>query len=183
MLTLHENAAVVVFVVVGALVLGGAVILAGAPGLAKRALPVFGVVGFAGLLAAGVVGIARGEADHTELQEKTGNAVALKSNPEAVITITEGKLSVDKLTIPKGITANLLFRNDDKEARELVVVGKRARKEGTQTVVEQFTAQTEAIAGGKVALLTVRLPKPGEYDFYVADEAGSKVATGKVVVP
>lgn len=184
MLTLTEDAAVVAFIVVGVLVFAGAIILAGAPQAAKKALPVFAVVGAAGLLAAGVVGIARGEADHAELHEKTGNAVALKSNPAEVITMAEDTEELPQIVIPKGITANLLFRNDAAEPHKLVVVGKQAVKVGTKTEIQQFTAQTEAIkGGGKTALLTVHLPKSGEFDYYVADEAGTKVATGKVVVP
>lgn len=183
MLTLNENGAVIVFVLLGALILGGAVVLAQAPALARKALPAFLAVGAAALLAAGVVGIARGESDHSELIEKTGKAVGDKANPEAVLRVSDGQLETPYLVVPKGLVSNILFRNDDSEALGLVVQAKRSRKEGTQTVVEQFEAKTEVIGPGKVALLTVRLPKSGDYVYWVENEAHEKVASGKVIVP
>ena len=191
MLTLNENGAVVVFVALGAIILGGAVVLAQAPALAKKALPVFLVVGAAGLLAAGIVGISRGEADHTELAEKSGKAVADKANPEAIVRITDGQLSAPTLVIPKGINANILFRNDDAGERRMVVKAVHAVKNGTQTTTEPLVIDTELIGEGKVALITVRLPKSGSFEYLVVDKdwvtddatPAHVVATGKVIVP
>jgi hypothetical protein len=184
MLALHETEATVVFVVMGALILGGSALLAYKPGIARKALPAMLALGAAGLLAGGVAGIANGEVDHSETKEVAGRAVAAKASVEAVIIVNEaGELNRDRLVIPKGATVNILFRNDDDGERELVFVGKRSRREGTQTVVEQFETKSELIGEKKVALVTVKFPKSGDYPFTIKDEALDKVVTGTVVVP
>jgi len=191
MLTLNEHGAVIAFIVLGTLILAGAVILAQAPHVAKKALPVFLVVGAVALLAAGIVGISRGESDHTELADKTGKAVADKANPEAIIHINGDQLSTGTLVIPKATNANILFRNDGAGERMLVVQGLEAVKTGTQTVTQPFVKESELLGEGKVGLVTVRFPKSGTYDYLVVDETWVKgqtgtagvVASGKLVVP
>jgi hypothetical protein len=184
MLTLHETAAVVAFIGLGALILVGATILANSPGASRKLLPLFLVVGGVGLVAAGVVGIARGEADHAELHEKLPNIVAAKSNPEAVVHLGEGgALEPAQLIVPKGTFTNLIFRNDDPGERKLVVQGKRAETVGTKTETVLFEEETEYIEEGKVAFLAIRFGKSGTFEYWVADHEGHKVATGKVVVP
>lgn len=184
MLALHEAEATVVFIVMGAVILGAAVLLAAKPGLARKAMPAMLSVGMVGLLAAGVVSIASGEVDHAELKEVSGRAVAAKASVEAVIEINEeGELNRDTLTVPKGAVLNFLFRNDDDGERQLVFTAQRARKEGTQTVIEEFKDRTEVIGEKKVALVTTKFPKAGDWKFDIVDEAGKVVATGKVIVP
>ena len=183
MLTLTETGAVIVFIGLGIVILASATVLANSPAQARKLLPAFVVVGAAGLLAAGVVGIARGEADHSELQEKAGNAVAAKSNPEAVLTLASGALEPTGLVVPKGTFTNLIFRNDDTGERMLVVTGKKAVKTGTKTETVLFTEKTDLIKEGKVAFLAVRFGKSGSYDFWIEDENKEHVVDGKVVVP
>lgn len=184
MLALHEEEATIAFIVLGALILGAAVLLAAKPVLARKAMPVMVVVGAVALLGAGVAGIANGEVDHSELHEVSGRAVASKASVEAVIEIDEeGKLNRDTLTVPKGAVLNFLFRNNDDGERELKFKAQRARKEGTQTVVEAFEAHTELIGEKKVALVTTKFPKAGDWTFEVVDEAGTVISAGKVIVP
>jgi hypothetical protein len=184
MLALHEEEATIVFSVMGVLILAGAVLVAAKPSIARKAAPALLAVGAVGLLAAGVAGIANGEVDHSEVKEVSGRAVAAKASVEAVIEVNEeGELNRDRLVIPKGASVNILFRNDDDGERELVFTGKRSRVEGAATVVEAFEAKTELIGEKKVALVTVRFPKSGDFEFSVKDETNGKVVTGTVVVP
>lgn len=182
MLALHQAEAVITFMGLGAVILAIAVLLSMKPDLARKAVPVLAVVGAVGLLAAGIVSMASGHVKH-ESKEVSGKAVALKSSVEATIRISGGKLNRNELVLPKGAYYNILFRNEDNGERQIVFVGQRSRKEGTQTVVEQFTTESEVLKEEKVGLVTLRIPKSGDYEFYVQDETGAKVATGKVVVP
>jgi hypothetical protein len=179
LLSLSETPAIVVFTGMAILVLLVGVFLASRSHVSRNLLTAIGV-GFVALMtASAVVGISRGEKEHHE-KEEPNRAVAAKSNTFATvrasergIEITHDDRTMEKIVLPRGVDASLLFRNDSGEHARLVVetLAVETDAEGNaKTVPAEF--HTEEIKSGHAKMLTVRMNKPGTFKLIVEGEAG-----------
>jgi len=200
MLAIPKNAAVVVFIGLGALVLVIAVVLSTPRRLSGAVLSSVLVLGGVGILTAGVVGASTGERDelHGHVEEEgpekqTSNAVADKSNVVATVTVTADSMTPTEIALVRSASLNLLFANDDSVPRQLVVDAGEQAKVGPDgqevkdangaVIMEPIEFKSDYIGGGKAAVLTVTMPKSGTFPFrsQTGDDLG--VLEGKVVVP
>ncbi len=185
MLGLSRVGSVVAFAAVGAAVLLGALLVTTA-GRTRRSLT-GGVlaVGAIAVVAAGIVFAATGPRHIEEGGEKpeaNSRSVAAKSNVFAQLELRNGTLNQTQLVLGKGITASILFRNEDDGDRKLVIESFTVSKDANGNTVETPKLIESGTAGkGHVQYLTFSLPKPGSYTFRV--EGGSTPVTGTIVVP
>ena len=161
MVALPEKGSLVAFIAIGVLVIGGATLLASRPEASKTLLTVLCVLGALGLLVGGILGASKGERNFAAALEenanRSGNAVAAKSNPIAIVIRANGALNTDQLVLPKGLTGHVLFRNNDDGKFNLVIQSVvRVKGEGG-TITEVVTdSKTDFIGKGKVADIVVR---------------------------
>jgi hypothetical protein len=185
MLALPRVGSVVVFAAVGATVLIGATIIS-TTGRTRRSLTgALLTVGAVGVIAAGVVFAAVGPR-HIEVGGETPEAnsrsVAAKSNVFARLVLKDGQLNQTQLVLGKGITASLLFRNEDDGDRKIVLESFTVTKDANGANVQTPKLIESGFAGkGHEQYLTFSLPKPGSYPFSV--EGGPSPVTGTIVVP
>ncbi len=194
MLALNENAAIVVFAMIGVVVVAGAVLLTTRPHFSKNAMAALALAGGAVLLAGAISGVASGEQKvtaETENVRNASNAVANKSATIATVVRTaDGSLRIfvdgrptGLLTVPRSLFADLLFRNDAPGAAKLeTVVQKSVTLADGTSALEPETLETVTIDTGKTQLLTVRYPKPGQYEITAVAVDGSEQKAA-VLVP
>ena len=113
------------------------------------------------VLAAGVAGAAHGERNKAA-EKATATAtrtVSDKSNIFATISIEGNQMFIDApdglLIVAKASTVNILIRNHDNSKHNLVVKGDDGK----------VVSQTEFIGQDHATILTLRLDKPGVYDY------------------
>jgi hypothetical protein len=198
MLAIPKDAAIVVFICIGALVLLVATLLASRHRVSSSVIALALVVGGVGVLAGGVAGATKGERTfehHTsevfDPNKKTSNQVANKASVFALVEATSSGLNPDSLTIPRSTPSNLLFENKDSAPRNLVVEagtqpktdanGKQVKDANGNVIQEPVTYHTDVIGNGKAQILTVTMPYPGTYTF--RSQGGSGELVGKIVVP
>jgi Cupredoxin-like domain len=185
MLALPRIGSVVAFAGVGVVILIGAVLISSS-GRARRSLTSgLLTVGAVAVVAAGVVFAAVGPRHIEEGGEKpdaNSRTVAAKSNVFARLVLSDGQLNESQLVLSKGVTASILFRNEDDGDRKLVVESFTESKDADGNTVQTPKLIESGNAGkGHSQYLTLSLPKPGTYDFRV--EGGSAPVTGTIVVP
>jgi hypothetical protein len=185
MLALPRVGSVVAFAGVGAAILIGAVLITSS-GRSRR-LVTSGLLtaGAVTVVAAGIAFAAVGPRHIEEGGEKpdaNSRTVGAKSNVFARLVLADGKLNQTQLVIGKGVTASLLFRNEDDGDRKLVIESFTVTKDADGNQVETPKLIESGNAGkGHEQYLTFSLPKPGTYDFRV--EGGPTPVTGTIVVP
>jgi hypothetical protein len=185
MLALPRVGSVVAFAAVGASVLLGALLVTTA-GRTRRSLTGgLLTLGAVGVVAAGIVFAAAGPRHIEEGGEKpdaNSRSVAAKSNVFAHLVLKDGQLNQTQLVLGKGITASLLFRNEDDGDRKLVIESFTVSKDADGNNVQIPKLIESGNAGkGHEQYLTFSLPKPGSYAFRV--EGGGTPVTGTIVVP
>lgn len=200
MLAIPTNAAVVVFIGLGALVLVVAAVLSTPRKLSGALLSSVLLVGGVGILTAGVVGASTGERDEllgheeeTGPDKQTSNAVADKSGVVATIVVTPAGMTPVLLNLPRSLPLNILFENDDVVPRQLVIEageqpklqpdGQEAKDANGNVIQEPIEFNTDYIGGGKATVLHVRMPKSGTFVFKTQTGDDLGVTEGKVVVP
>jgi hypothetical protein len=200
MLAIPKSAAVGVFIGLGALVLVIAAVLSAPRRLSGAVAAVVLVLGGVGILTAGVVSAATGERnalhnheEETGPNKKTSNKVADKANALAQIVVDASGMTPTSLTIPRTTPVNLLFDNEDEVPRQLVVTGGQEPKvdaSGQQVkdangnvIMVPIEFRTDYIGKGKTAILTVRMPLPGQFTFRTQTGDNLGVTEGQVVVP
>jgi hypothetical protein len=117
-----------------------------------------------------------------ETPEANSRSVAAKSNVFARLVLKDGQLNQTQLVLGKGITASLLFRNEDDGDRKIVLESFTVTKDANGANVQTPKLIESGFAGkGHEQYLTFSLPKPGSYPFSV--EGGPSPVTGTIVVP
>ena len=200
MLAIPKNAAVGVFIGLGALVLVIAVVLSTPRRVSGAVLSSVLLLGGIGVLTAGVVGASTGERDelHNHVEEtgpekQTSNAVADKASVAAAVTVDASGMTPTELSLPRSTSLNLLFTNNDVVPRQLVVEageqpklqpdGQPATDANGTPITVPIEFQSDYIGNGKAAVLTVKMPKPGTFTFKTQTGDDLGVIEGKVVVP
>jgi hypothetical protein len=195
MLSLPETGAIILFSAVGIVILVVAVVLAKRHTVSRNVL--FGIGGLAvvALAAGAVIGINRGEhsfkvsPEEKAKKEKPNEAVAAKANPLATVRAVKGSMLIEHdntlletITVPKGIAASVLFRNESGEAAKLVVESVVVKvDEAGVPKTEEFPYETEEIESGKVKYLTFVMPKAGTYKMMI-EGANGEIASREIEV-
>jgi len=215
MLSVPEKAGPAIFVVAAALITTFGVILFSKPALRNRAIGAICAVGAVLVVAGGLAGAATGErsqlgeesankefaaanrdcesADVTEADKDSGGAVAGKSNPWATLVFDGTKLTAkeiagaytDTITIDRGNTVSVLFKNEGSSPVRLTVYGGTdvADVSGVSVKTPRLSC-TRAIGKGKSTWLTFKLPKATTAaDPFYAYIPGHDTARVSVVVP
>jgi hypothetical protein len=142
-------------------------------------------LGAVGIVTAGIVFAAVGPRhieEGGENPEASSKAVAAKSNVFAHLVLKDGQLNETQLVLGKGITASILFRNEDDGDRKIVIDTFVESKDADgNTVRTPATIQSGTAGKGHEQYLTIALPKPGSYAFRV--EGGPSPVAGTIVVP
>ena len=201
MLAIPKNAAVVVFIGLGALVLAAGTVLSKPRKIPGGLIALVLVIGAAGILTAGVVGASRGERhelaaheEETGPDKKTSNAVAAKASVAGTVVVSPGVTTLPDLTIPRSTPTNLLFDNEGDVPRQLVVIagtepkldekGQAVKDAAGNAITVPITFHTDYIGKGKSQLLTVVMPKPGTYEYRAQiGDTDQGAVIGKIVVP
>ncbi len=135
------------------------------------------------------------KADESEGDDNASGAVAAKSNTLATFVFDGTNLHIDQiagsldgqpLTVDRGNTVSILFRNDSPEKHRLRIYAGSAEKDvNGSKVVEVTEFCTRAIGEGKTQILTFKMPKPSAADpaGYYAEVPGVDGARIAVVVP
>jgi hypothetical protein len=185
MLAVNENAAVVAFILIGAVILAVAVLLSTRPRITMKMLtPILAAVA-TGLLVLGIVGLSKGERKTlAETEEKASKAVAAKSNVAVRLSFADGKPDKDTIVIVRSNPSNILFTNDGPGERKLVIEAEGPVKQSDGSVKDgPVTIESEAVGEGKTALLTVRLVRSGTFVYKIEPVGGGGDAvSGQVVV-
>jgi uncharacterized cupredoxin-like copper-binding protein len=186
MLSLSETGAIILFSAVGIAILATATALALRQATSHKVLVAIGATGLTLLAVGAIIGVNRGEhyfvakAEGHEKKEKPNEAVAAKSNPLATVRATKGSMIlehdgglIEEVTVPKGIAASVIFRNDTGEKAKLVVESVVVKVDDAGvSKTEPFPYATEEIETGKVKYLTFVMPKAGKYKMMVEGESG-----------
>jgi hypothetical protein len=185
MLALPRVGSVVAFAAVGAAIHLGAVLISSS-GRSRRTLTGgLLAVGAVGVVAAGIAFAAVGPRHIEAGGEKpdaNSRSVSAKSNVFARLVLKDGKLNQSQLVLSKGVTASILFRNEDEGDRKLVVESFTESKDADgNTVRTPIKIESGEAGKGHEQYLTLSLPKPGTYEFRV--EGGPTPVTGEIVVP
>jgi hypothetical protein len=201
MLAIPKNAAVVVFIGIGALVLGVSAVLSTPRKIPRGIVAGVLVLGGVGILTAGVVGASQGErgelAAHEEEvgpEKATSNAVADKASVAAKIEVTADTAALPDLTIPRSLPANILFTNETDQPRQLVVIlgtkpkldeqGQEVKDAAGNVITVPDTIHTDYIGKGKSQVLTVTMPRPGTFEYRAQiGDTDQGAIVGKIVVP
>jgi hypothetical protein len=185
MLGLSRIGSVVAFAAVGAAILLGALLVT-TTGRTRRSLTSgLLAVGAVAVVTAGIVFAAVGPRhieEGGENPEANSRSVAAKSNVFAHLEVRGGQLNQTRLVLGKGITASLLFRNEDDGERKLVIESFTASKDANGNDVQTpKLIESGNVGEGHEQYITFSLPKPGTYTFRV--EGGPTPVTGTIVVP
>jgi hypothetical protein len=185
MLSLTISVATIAFSVVSAVIFIGALILAAQPAVRRTLMTGLLALLGVGLLGSGIAAAAIGPHKVHPIEE-AGSTEGV-SNPTglvATISLAGGVLEVQpngkpvasepRLEVPRALVVNLLFRNEDSEPAEFVVVT-RAVVDGELTEVEVRTGLLEE---GGAQSLAVEFPSTGEYEFFV--EGGAAEVSGTI---
>jgi hypothetical protein len=179
LLSLTATGSLIAFTALAVLVLMVGVFLASRQRSSKKLLTGLSIGGVALLTAAAIVGINRGEHGHDE-KEDPNKAVAAKSSTFATVRASElgiviehDKREMETVFLPRGASANLLFRNDSgNKARLVVETVKVVTDENGKVETVDDAFKTGEIESGHVKMLTVRMIKPGKYKLIVEGEEG-----------
>ncbi len=149
MLALSKEGGPVAFGVVAALVLVAGALFALRPSLKRTIVAAVCAIGGIGIVAGGVAGGVSGERElhahettadlaaeghcesneHTHADENASESLAAKSNPFATVILKDGELwaesvglsgKQERLTMPLGTPANIIFKNEDDHPARLV---------------------------------------------------------------
>ncbi len=189
MLWINKSGAPVIFGVLGALVLVGGYLLASRPDVKTSMITGIAAIATLGLVSAGAVMAIDGQrtiekhptpaSDPAVCTESTKDAhvdkrapgsVASISSPTAIVVVKDGKLAVYSqglrgaradVTIIRGATNNLLFRNDDHVARRFTLnLGTFTDSSSGTPVTKKPQACTTLIEPGGEVWKTFRLTQP-----------------------
>jgi hypothetical protein len=124
--------------------------------------------------------------------ENADTAVAAKSNPWATLVFDGSSLQAKEIggdytsmiTIDKGNTVGLLFKNESDEEVRLTVFEGSVEIEGLEGVTEDILTCTRLVPGDKAAWLTVEFAKSSNPEEpYRAFVPGHESAAVTIVVP
>src|SRR5690606_27348020 len=124
MLATSVDAGPVIFIVIASAILVVAIVLSSRPRVSSSVMTGLALAGGVGILAAGVVGASTGEREFHHIGVEGTQGVRSVSNhavPLQRIRFDGEALSVDQLTVPKGVIVTITFINDTDEAHALVV--------------------------------------------------------------
>ncbi len=187
MLAVDAQVGVALFIVIGALVLAGGVVLAIRPTLKLGVVSVICVFAAIAIVAAGISSARSGmrsdlvaaqyESDHGVARECSSEAsahgdsgatetISAKSGVIATVEFSNGQLIAHvegvkgvqrSITISKSNPSNIIFRNLD--AGSFRLIANLGSKQVTEGVVEEVVACTQMIERGAEQLLTLVIPK------------------------
>ncbi|MEI6403312.1 MAG: hypothetical protein WCP59_14120 [Actinomycetota bacterium] len=213
MLYLTKEAGPVVFIVVASLILVGGILFAVKPKLSKGFVGGVCAVAMLALVGTGVATAVSGQrsihehatisndpgvcssAEETEIDHKSSQSVAAKSNTTATVYLQDGQLSAQVLgiterqqtiTIPRSNISHIVFRNLDAEPARLTASLGTFTKDvnGTQVTEKPVTCTALVEQDGR-QFLTLKFPKSSAasqtpYTFTVPGVEGSSI---EIVVP
>jgi hypothetical protein len=174
-----EKGAVAIFAAFAAVIFIEAIVYAASPRAGKAVGITMLAFVAAAVLAFGIAGISAGERGfdvRTGPEKKASNFVSDKSSVVADLLFSAGSLNQPALTVPKGATLSLLFRNKDTDRRSLVLVT------GVDSAKNPIKVATDLIGPDKATILTFKIAKAGKYDLTVVDDSGKVLTTGQVTV-
>jgi hypothetical protein len=187
MLALPKNGSIWAFIGLGVVILAVATVLAFLPRLSRNLLSVVLVIGGVGILTAGIISIGFGErsfAEHEQTAEKDTNQVGDKSSVAATVISSGGTFTPASFSIPRSLTVNVIFQNDNPEGEQaLVIVGPEITtkaEDGTEKVQAQ-EFRTGFVGKDKRAVVTFKITRPGQYEFHT--EGAGPAASGTILVP
>lgn len=187
MLAVDSQVGVALFIVIGALLLAGGVVLAVRPTLKQGVVSAVCVLAAIAIVAAGVSGArsgmrsdlvaAQNESEHEVSRECGAEAsahgdsgatqtISAKSGVIATVEFSNGQLIAHvqgvkgeqrAITISKSNPSNIIFRN--LEAGNFRLVARLGTRKVTEGVVEEVVACTQMIERGAEQLLTLVIPK------------------------
>ena len=199
MVALSKNGAIVVFAVVGAIVMGLAVLLGTRPKVSRTV--VGGVLSVSAIIAlmAGVAGIGAGErsfhphessCDQRELGSLT---VSAKSGVADRISFDGSAFDQDTFVAGRNAVLTVIFKNlSDEEAKFVVHAGEIDKLDASGQPVKAADGSaikvpieycTDLVRPDTQAALTMKFIEPGTYDFEAQDQGGAVQAKGTVTVP
>jgi hypothetical protein len=195
MLSLAETGAIILFSAVGVLIFVVATVLAKRKSVSRNTLAAIGTIGVVALAAGAVVGVNRGEhsfkvsEEEKHKKEKPNEAVAAKANPVATVRGVRGSMLIEHdntlyetITVPKGIAASVIFRNDSGEPAKLIVESFVVETDEAGVPKEiDHPYETEEIESGKVKYLTFVLPKARTYKMTL-EGANGEIASREIEV-
>ena len=199
MVALSKNGAIVVFAVVGAIVMGLAVLLGTRPRISRAV--VGGVLSVSAIIAlvAGVAGIGVGERQFHEhesacAQREVGSlTVSAKAGIAAKISFDGSAFSPDTFVAGRNAFLTVIFKNlSDEEAKFVVHAGQADKLDDSGQPVKAADGSavkvpieycTDLVRPNTQAALTMKFIEPGTYDFEAQDQGGASHAKGTVTVP
>ena len=200
MVALSKDGAIVVFAVIGAIVMGLAVLLGTRPRISRAV--VGGVLSVSAIvaLAAGVAGIGAGERTFHPHESACGQreevgslTVSAKSGLAGPISFDGSTLSPDSLVAGRNVVLTAIFKNlSDENAKFVVHAGEQDKLDDAGQPVKTADGSpvkvpieycTDLVRPDTQAALTMKFPEPGTYDVEAQDESGGSKAKGTVVVP
>ncbi len=171
LLSMSSDAAVIAFIVFGAALLLGAIVVS----MREERSGAFGaalvlILGVA-VITAGCLAVGIGEREfHDAAEENESDRTQTVSDKASVcgtITVSGNQMTPDQITIPRALVCNILFKNlDDGTKRSLVL------ETGEGTHIE-----TGAVEAPSSQILTVRLPNTGVYELRVEGDGDEIVGS------
>lgn len=178
MLALTKDGAVYVFMAFALVVFVMALVIAYAPRLGRNVLYGALALGALVVIVAGAVAVGQGERSFHHSEGGRTRYVSNKANMLATVTVEDGKLDIERLSIAKGLSVTLQFVNMDEEKRKLVIeAGKDPKTD------KEFVFETAALDHDAAQVLTFTMPNSGTFHYVIEDEAGHEVAQGEILVP
>ena len=199
MVALSKNGAIVVFAVVGAIVMGLAVLLGTRPKVSRTV--VGGVLSVSALIAlvAGVAGIGVGERsfhphESSCAQRELGSlTVSAKAGVATRISYDGSALAPDTFVAGRNAVLTVIFKNlSDENAKLVVHAGEADKLDASGQPVKAADGSaikvpieycTDLVRPNTQAALTMKFIEPGTYDIEAQDEGGTVGAKGTVTVP
>lgn len=171
LLSMSSEAAVIAFIVFGAALLLGAIVVS----MREERSGAFGaalvlILGVA-VIVAGCLAVGIGEREfHNAAEEHESdrtNTVSDKASVCATVTVSGNQMTPTQITIPRAIVCNILFKNNDDGTKRSLVV---ETGEGTRV-------ETAAVEAPSDQILTVYLPNPGVYEMRVEGDGDEIVGS------
>ena len=171
LLSMSSEAAVIAFIIFGAALLLGAIVVS----MSEERSGAFGaalmlILGVA-VITAGCLAVGIGEREFHEAAEENEadrtQTVSDKASVCGTITVSGNQMTPDQITIPRALVCNILFKNNDDGTKRSLVL-----ETGEDTHIE-----TGAVEAPSSQILTVRLPNPGVYELRVEGDGDEIVGS------
>jgi len=181
MLAISRNASFVAFGGIAVLVLVVGIVVATRPQIGRGVVSAVLVVGGLATLAGGIAAAVHGERSFDEGRAAVApKRVSNPANPIATVTAGSGGFDIDQIQVAKGLTGNIVFRNNAGEAASFVIDG-RYKDDAGKDHGQLF--QTNPVRPGGSGLVTFRLTRSGSYPYTALGVDGKTIATGTLTVP